>query len=59
MRSTRALKASLIANRTKALLPAVGWLADERQTRETLPALMHDVQTFTRFGVPDTMARTR
>ncbi|SMF80914.1 hypothetical protein SAMN02745830_06338 [Streptomyces sp. Amel2xC10] len=30
----------------------------ERQ-RETLPALMHEVQAFTRFGVPLTTVRTR
>ncbi|MDH6624085.1 hypothetical protein M2271_001882 [Streptomyces sp. LBL] len=27
--------------------------------RETLPALMHEVQAFTRFGVPLTTVRTR
>ncbi|KQX79892.1 hypothetical protein ASD48_33865 [Streptomyces sp. Root1310] len=27
--------------------------------RETLPALMHEVQAFTRFGVPPTTVRTR
>ncbi len=27
--------------------------------RVTLPALMQDVQAFTRFGVPSTKARTR
>ena len=27
--------------------------------RVTLPALMHEVQTLSRFGLPDTMARTR
>ena len=31
---------------------------DVRQ-RETLPALMHEVQAFTRFGVPPTTVRTR
>lgn len=27
--------------------------------RVTLPALMHEVQTLSRFGLPDTIARTR
>ncbi|AKZ58363.1 hypothetical protein SAM23877_5318 [Streptomyces ambofaciens ATCC 23877] len=27
--------------------------------RETFPALMHEVQAFTRFGVPPTTVRTR
>lgn len=29
------------------------------QARDTLPALMHDVHTFIRFGVEPTTARTR
>src|ERR1044072_7213300 len=33
-------------------------VGDVRQ-RETLPALMHEVQAFTRFGVPLTTVRTR
>ena len=31
----------------------------ELRQRETLPALMHEVQAFTRFGVPPTTVRTR
>ena len=38
--------------------PAVAARYAERQ-RETLPALMHEVQALTRFGVPPTTARTR
>lgn len=34
------------------------WPRAQRQ-RETLPALMHEVQAFTRFGVPPTTVRTR
>ena len=31
----------------------------ESGQRVTLPALIHDVQTFSRFGLPDTVACTR
>jgi hypothetical protein len=47
----------------------VRWTGSEQRTgmaarlawcqRETLPALMHEVQAFTRFGVPLTTVRTR
>ncbi len=33
--------------------------AQRLRQRETLPALMHEVQAFTRFGVPPTTVRTR
>src|SRR5690606_31792247 len=33
--------------------------AQRKRQRETLPALMHEVQAFTRFGVPPTTVRTR
>ncbi len=34
-------------------------LSKRGRQRETLPALMQEVQTFSRFGVPDTTACTR
>jgi hypothetical protein len=38
-------------------MPEAGWVRSGQRT--TLPALMHDVQTLSRLGLPATMARTR